>query len=110
MNDVRNMSILFLVFAGALFLYAIAVWHSGNHKLIARDYATKMKDPKAYARQFGRVMALVAAAPFAAGIVGLTFDNGKYVLRVLLGGIILAIAIGADMMKKVTEEKERENR
>lgn len=104
MNDLRNLSILLLFFSGALFLYSFALFRSGDHRMIMRSYAVKMKNPKAYARQFAKVMALVAFAPFAAGIVGLVCDSGKYVLRVLLGGTILAIAIGADMMIKVTGE------
>ncbi len=72
--------------------------------MIMRSYASKMKKQKAYTRQFTREMALVAAAPLLAGIVGLASDNGKYMLRVLLGRTVLAIAIGVDMMKNVTGE------
>ena len=102
MNELHSLSILLLCFSAALFLYAWILYRTQNSKLIAYDYAVKMKDPKAYARQFAKVIALVATAPLLSALVGLFTDSGKWTFRVLLGGVILAIAIGVDMMKKVT--------
>ena len=99
MNDVRNASILILIFAAVLLLYALLLFCTGDASLIPREHAAKMKDKKAYARSFAGVLALVAAAPLIAGIVGLISGNGKYVFRVAVGGMVLAIAIGADLMK-----------
>ena len=97
----RNVSILMLIFSGALFLYALLLYRTKNANLIARSYAVKMKDREAYTKQFAKVLALTAAAPMISGIVGLITDNGQLFTRFLIGGIILALLIGVDMMKKV---------
>ena len=100
MNDLRNVCILLLFFSAALFLYALILFRSGNPGLIARDKTAKMKNGRAYAKQFAKVIALVAAAPFIAGITGLISGSGKIVFRILVGGAVLAIAVGIDLMKK----------
>ncbi len=102
MSDLQSLSILLLCFSAALFLYAFVLYRTKDSKLIMFDYAAKMKDRKAYAKQFAKVIALVAAAPLLSALVGLLSGSGKWTFRVLLGGVVLAIAIGADMMKKVT--------
>ena len=94
-------SILMLILSGALFLYAAILAKTKDSRLIARDYAAKMEDRKAYTKQFAKVLALVAASPLAGGIAGLITDNGRLVLRIIIGGVILALLIGVDLMKKV---------
>ncbi|MCR5088038.1 MAG: hypothetical protein K6C08_00825 [Oscillospiraceae bacterium] len=102
MDDLRNLSILLLIFSGVLFLYVLTLFATKNTKLIPRSYAAKMKDKKAYTEMLAVVMALVAAVPLAAGLIGLLSGDGRLTVRVLLGGIVLALAIGVDLMKKVT--------
>ncbi len=101
MDDLQNLSILLLIFSGALFLYSFTLFRTKNSRFIPREHAAKMKDKKAYAKQFAIIMALIAAVPLAAGITGLLTGSGKYTARILIGGIVLAVAIGADMMRKV---------
>ena len=62
-------SILMFCFAGMLLLYAGLLALTGDVGLIPRNELVKMKDKKAYARQFAKVIALVALAPVLSGLV-----------------------------------------
>ena len=89
-------SILMFSFSAGLLLYAGLVALFGV-SLIRRHWAVKMKDKKAYARGFARVLALTALAPAASGAVALLGDLDRMILPALLtliAGIIAAIWIG----------------
>jgi len=54
-----------------------------------------MKDPKKYAVQFAKVLAIVAAAPLLGGLAGLVFSGpraGITTVGCLIGCIGLAVA------------------
>ena len=70
-------SILMFCFAGGLLLYA-ALMSQGNPDMIRRRYAAKMRNPKAYAKKFAKVLALVSLAPLSSGLAGLLFDINRY--------------------------------
>ena len=103
MNDIQNASILMMIFSAALFVYALILYLTGDSKLIMFDYAAKMKDKKAYAKRFAGIIALVALAVLVGGLVGLLTESGKLLFRFLIGGMVLAIAIGVDQMKKLNK-------
>ncbi len=90
------------VFAGALLIYA-ALLSAGESGLIMREYAVKMKDKKQYAKQLGKVIALVAAAPVLSGLVALFFESDELLVPViiLVAGIAAAIYLGTRIMRKV---------
>ena len=80
--------ILMMVFAVALWLYALAL-SSGNYGLVLRGHATKPRDKKAYARYVGKIVAFVAIAPFASGLISMFGDINIMIwpsLAVLIGG------------------------
>ena len=94
-------AILMFCFSGALFLYAGILALTRDPKMIRRHYAAEMKNPRAYASTFAKIMALVALAPAASGIASLVCgQDSAYPVRVLIGGVILAITIGVYMMRK----------
>lgn len=100
----RAYSILMFCFAAALALYGALV-AQGRPDLIRRRWAVKMKNPKAYAKQFGKVIALVSLAPLSSGIVGLLFDiNRRPLLPVatLIIVMVVCIWIGVRWMENVT--------
>ena len=90
-------SILMFCFSGALLLYAALLAVTRDDKLIVRHYAAKMKDRKAYAARFAKVIALVAVAPAHSGIAALF--SGPLAAVVLGGETALAIWIGTEIMK-----------
>ena len=92
--------ILMLCLSGGLLLYAGLLALTKDPELIMRHWAAKMKDGKAYAAQFAKVIAVVAAAPAASGLTGL-LAGLKWSAVVLIAGLIICIYIGTRLMRKV---------
>ncbi len=85
-------SILMFAMAAGLLLYAAGLGAMKNHKLIPRWRAAKMNDPKRYAVQFAKGIA-VMAAPFAvSGMIGL-FQWYMPAVIVFIGGFIGAMVV-----------------
>ncbi len=87
-------SYLMFAFSGMLLLFAGLLYLTGDPKLIMRGYAAKMKNPKRYARQFAKVLAIVAVAPILGGLTGLFFSGfrvGAATVGVFVGCIGLAV-------------------
>ena len=93
-------AILMFCLAGGLLLYAALLAKEKDPTLIPRNYAAKMKDRRAYARQFARVIALVAAAPALSGLIALLTDAALPTLLALVGGLVVCLWLGARWMKK----------
>ena len=92
--------ILMFCFAGALLLYAGLI-AMGNTGLILRYQFARVKDRRKYARQFGKILALVALAPLLSGVVALLGDAERMFLPAmgtLVAGTALAIAMGVKLM------------
>ena len=64
-------SILMFCFSGALLLYAGLLAFTGDCDMIPKKHAAKPKDPRAYARAFARMLAVVALAPMSSGFLAL---------------------------------------
>lgn len=92
-------SVFMFSVAVLLLLYALVLSRSKDPKMIPRDYAAKMAHPREYARQFAKVIALVAMAPLLSGVVGL-FAGNWIPGAVLLLGLIVTICLGVRIMKK----------
>ena len=56
-------SIIMFCFAAALLLYAADLAITKNYNLVARNWAAKPKDEKAYTVHLAKIIALVALAP-----------------------------------------------
>ncbi|MCR4922868.1 MAG: hypothetical protein K5931_02535 [Lachnospiraceae bacterium] len=99
----RTYSIAMFIVSLCLFYYALSIGLSKNIKLIPHYKKVKVKDPKKYAKDFGKFIAMIAAAPLLSGIVAL-FGDIEYMvgpaLIVLFVGIILAFVLGIRMMSK----------
>lgn len=98
-------SIIMLAFGGGILLYALIIRAEG-YKAIPKNHAMQPKDPKRYANRFSLLLALIGAAPFAAGLVG--FVNIKAGVVVLIGGIIGCCIAGAKS-SKIGEELENKD-
>ena len=96
--------ILLLCLAGLLLLYAGLIAATGDASLIFRSYAAKMKDRKAYARQFGKLLAVVAIAPAVSGEVGLLCGSAAASGILLVPTFLLCLRAGLRLMKDVTDE------
>lgn len=58
-------------FGGALLLYAIVLRLTLNVRMIPKNYAAEMKDPKNYAKTVSHIVAFLALAFLTAGWVGI---------------------------------------
>ena len=94
-------SIITAVFSAAMFLYAGLMALTKDYKMIPyrSRQSVKPKDPKKYAFQLSKVLALVATAPAISALVGLL--NVLVAVIVLFVGIIAAVWLGTKIMKNV---------
>lgn len=94
-------SILMLIFAGAILLYAGLLALTKDYKMLPYHsrVSVKPKDPKRYALQLSKVIALVALSPAISGLVG--FWNLTAAFIVLLVSFVLLIWLGTKLMKGV---------
>lgn len=86
-------SILMFCFALGLLLYAVAIALSKSTNLIPRMNRVSVKDPRRYAWQFAKTLAIVALAPAASAVAGLLFGPGVGVI-VLVPAFVLCIWLG----------------
>ncbi len=95
-------SIVMFVLSGALLLYALLVRVSG-YDAIPRGYAAKPRDKKQYANKFALLLAMIAAAPAAAGLVGLWRTWAGVI--VLIAGTVYC-CIGGAKITRIADELE----
>ena len=91
-------SILMFIFAGALLLYAGLLALTRDIRMVSRSYAAQVKDPKRYALQFAKLLAIVAAAPVLAGVAGL-YLRGFYLGIAAVGCFVGCIGLGIHLVK-----------
>ena len=91
-------SILVFCFSGALLLYAGLLAVTKDVTLIPRHRKAKIKNRRAYALQFAKIMALVAAAPLLGGLAGLA--HLALGVAVLIGSLVLFLWIATKWIKK----------
>ena len=93
-------SILMLIFAGAIFIYA-GLTALTKELIMPQRYkqSAKMPDKKKYAVQFAKIMALVACAPLLSGAVGL-FTGDAVAAIILCVTLIAAIWAATIIIKK----------
>lgn len=90
-------SILMLCFSGGLLLYAGLLAVTKNYNLIPRNYASQVKDKRAYTLKVAKVIALVAIPPFHCAIAAIF--NDILAISVLLVEMIMALWIATVIMK-----------
>ena len=92
--------ILCLAFAVLMLIYAGLLYYVKKPEFIPRSMFAKIENPVRYTEQFAKVLAVVALAPLAGGIVGLIFGNGAAAI-VTAVGLVAAIWLGTRLMKDV---------
>ncbi len=92
-------SILMFCFAGALLLYGIVLVATKDPGLIPRADAAEIKDKKAYAAQFGKIICATALAPLTSGLIAWNGHFG-YAVIMLVVGFVVCIWEGTRMMKQ----------
>lgn len=93
-------SILMLLFALALLLYAALMGLTRDVGLIPKMGAVKVKNPRRYAWQFSKTLACVALAPAVSALAGLRYGPGVGAL-VLIPAMVVAIRRGIRFMRDV---------
>ena len=94
-------SILMGIFAGALLLFAGLMALTKDYKMLPfrSRQSVKPKDPKKYAFQLSKVIALVALSPALSALLGLW--NNIVAVIALIVSMILFIWLGTKIMKKI---------
>jgi cytochrome b561 len=77
-------------FGGALLLYALLLRLTLDVRMIPKNYAAEMKDPKNYAKTVSHIVAFLALAFLTAGWVGV-YARPLFGMLTLIGGLALAI-------------------
>ena len=92
-------SILMGIFAIVLLLYGLVIFLSGDILLVPKHWASKMSDPKKYAKQFGKIIMIISTAPLLSAILAL-FGSFMMIpsIIVLIGGIAGGIIIGIHIL------------
>ena len=93
-------SIVLFAFGGAILLYA-GIVAIGGYDAIFRNYATKVKDKKKYARKFAKLLALFGLSLVLGGAVALWRSWAGGV--VLLAGVITT-AMQANRLTGIVDE------
>ena len=95
----HGFSILMLIFAAALLLYAVILAITKDYNMLPyrATVSVKPKNPKKYTVQLAKVIALVALA-VAVG-AGISFLNALAGAVVILAGVIAAIWAGTKIVK-----------
>ena len=83
---------IIMFFAGALVAGLGLAIYRGKTDLIHSYHQTKVTDPAAYGKAFGKAMFVIAAAMVLSGLIGLVDRTSLLVVTVLMVG--LAIGIG----------------
>ena len=96
-------SIIMAVFAGALLLYAGLMALTKDYKMLPyrSRQSVKPKDPKKYAFQLSKVIALVALSPAISALVALW--NTIAAVVALFAFMILFIWLGTKIMRGVND-------
>ncbi len=94
----KYFAILMFAFAALHLIYAGIMYLTKDSKMVMRDYAVNMKDKKAYARQFAKVVALFALSPILSGIAAMVWSIGVGLIVLILASIVL-LAIGTRSMR-----------
>ena len=95
--SINPVSILMFIFSAALLIYAGWLARSKDPRMIPRHYAAKMDHPERYAVQMAKAIAVVSAAPFLAGVVGVF--SGIGCLIALIVGLVVTIWLSTKIMK-----------
>ena len=92
-------SIIMFCLSAGLFLYALII-RFGGYGFIPRGQYSDPKDKKAYSVYVAKVLALIAIAPAASGVVGLFGEGfiGAAVI-VLIAGVAALMIIGVRFLK-----------
>ena len=91
-----------LMFATAAAFAVIAVRRcKGNTDMIMQHHQTRVTDPAAYGRVFGRGMLVMAAAMFLSGGAAMMGEKAAWIpMWVLLAGLIVGIGMIVYAQKK----------
>ena len=96
-------SIMTIIFAVCLFLYAGILFIAKDVNLIPKSHMAKITDKKLYAKRFALLIAMIAMAPLLSGIIALF---GKIEIMIIPALIVLvvvfiaALIIGIKFMPK----------
>ena len=84
-----------VIFAGM----GIAIYR-GKTDLIHDYHQTKVTDPSAYGRAFGKSMLVIAAGLLSSGVTGLFENLAMLAVAVLMTGLVIGIGCIAAVQKK----------
>lgn len=90
-------SILMLGFAGLILCCAGMLFIFPTTEVIPRASMAKIRDEKAYARQFAKLLAMTAAAPLVSALASLWID-WRYAIVILFFVLLLVLRLGRGLV------------
>ena len=95
----HNFSILFLIFAALILLYAALMAITKDYKMLPyrAQVPVKPKDPKRYMTQLSKVVALVGVSVGAGAAV--SFLNAAVGIVIMIAGTIVSLWFGTKIVK-----------
>ena len=81
-------AVLMFSIAGALLLYSLILVKTKNISLVVQADKARIQDKQAYAKQFGKAVAVISLAPAVSGILWLTGAVRRSIAFLVLGFII----------------------
>ena len=95
----NGFSVLMFIFSGLILLYAaiMAITKDYNMLPFRARVSVKPKNPKAYAFQLSKVIALVAVVPALAGLAA--YVHALLAVAVFVLGLVVTLWIGTKWMK-----------
>ena len=85
-------SLVMLPFSVLFMLISLSIY-KGNTKLIHDYHQTKVTDPGAYGKAFGKALSVVGLAPLLSGLIGLLGDS-KPIAAIAITVLIVLLCTG----------------
>ena len=82
---------LMIIFAGALWIYALILYLTKDVSMIPKTHASEIKNGAVYAEKFAKIIASVALAPFSCGVIALDGHIAKSWIILIVGFVILMV-------------------
>lgn len=93
-------AVLMFAMAAAFAVIAVRIY-KGNTDMIMQYHQTRVTDPAAYGRAFGKAMGVMAAAMFLSGCAALFGEKAAWIpMWILLAGLVIGIAMILYIQKK----------
>lgn len=94
-------TIMMIAFGVMMLLYAGLLALCKDYKMIPRHWYARPKDPKKYALNFAKLIAVIALGPIVSGLIWLIAPTTLWVQILAIAVLVLSIVIDVIVGKKL---------